>query len=415
MVKKTFLALALAAAAVAGFAAAPPTIIWDGPDLDRARQAMAAGDPVWGGLRTELIAAADKALAVKPGSVLDKELTAPTGDKKDFLSWAIYWWPDPAKPDGRPYIGKDGQTNPEAVGSKTDAAAASAMLRHTPTLALGYFYIGNRAYADHAAAFLRKWFVDPATRMNPNFDYGEVRPGHNDERGTYTGMIIFSFRMHLILDSLALIRDSGSWSAADEAAFRNWLSEYLGWLDRSPLAKRAKLSSNNHATYFAGHLAMIQLYLGDPAAARATVEAAFARSFAPQFGDDGIQRHELKRTLSFSYSTMNMRGWLNLAVIGEKTGFDAWRFQTPAGVGLRRALLFFAPFADPETPWPHTQIKKLDRKPLWEPMVRAARHYPEEPVFRTAVEQLDRQPSIQLEKLYFPWFAHDGSPAGASY
>jgi len=30
------------------------------------------------------------------------------------MSLAPYFWPDPSKPDGLPYLRKDGQTNPEA-------------------------------------------------------------------------------------------------------------------------------------------------------------------------------------------------------------------------------------------------------------------------------------------------------------
>src|SRR5262245_26321142 len=43
------------------------------------------------------------ALARKPVSVMDKEIAPPSGDKHDYMSQAPYWWPDPAKPDGRPY------------------------------------------------------------------------------------------------------------------------------------------------------------------------------------------------------------------------------------------------------------------------------------------------------------------------
>ena len=56
---------------------------------------------------------ATEALAQKPLSVMDKGVTPPSGDKHDYMSQAPYWWPDPSKADGRPYIRKDGQRNPE--------------------------------------------------------------------------------------------------------------------------------------------------------------------------------------------------------------------------------------------------------------------------------------------------------------
>ena len=50
---------------------------------------------------------------MKPPSVMDKGVTPPSGDKHDYMSQAPYWWPDPTKPDGSPYIRKDGERNPE--------------------------------------------------------------------------------------------------------------------------------------------------------------------------------------------------------------------------------------------------------------------------------------------------------------
>ena len=56
---------------------------------------------------------AKAALAIKPMSVMDKTITPPSGDRHDYMSQAPYWWPDPAKSDGKPYIRKDGERNPE--------------------------------------------------------------------------------------------------------------------------------------------------------------------------------------------------------------------------------------------------------------------------------------------------------------
>ena len=56
---------------------------------------------------------AKTALALKPMSLMDKAITPPSGDKHDYMSLAPYWWPDPSKPDGKPYIRKDGERNPE--------------------------------------------------------------------------------------------------------------------------------------------------------------------------------------------------------------------------------------------------------------------------------------------------------------
>jgi hypothetical protein len=56
---------------------------------------------------------ADRALRFEPVSVMDKKIAPPSNDMHDYVSMAPYWWPDPTKPNGLPYVRKDGQTNPE--------------------------------------------------------------------------------------------------------------------------------------------------------------------------------------------------------------------------------------------------------------------------------------------------------------
>src|SRR3954463_14948831 len=56
---------------------------------------------------------ADKALDYKLVTVMDKPSTPPSGDKHDYMSLSPYWWPDKSKPDGKPFIRKDGEINPD--------------------------------------------------------------------------------------------------------------------------------------------------------------------------------------------------------------------------------------------------------------------------------------------------------------
>src|SRR6478735_632913 len=60
-----------------------------------------------------LAAAAMKRAPVSLRSVALPAFAAKTGAVPgDFLSMGDYWWPDPAKPDGLPYIRRDGESNP---------------------------------------------------------------------------------------------------------------------------------------------------------------------------------------------------------------------------------------------------------------------------------------------------------------
>src|SRR5215212_7048777 len=55
---------------------------------------------------------ADALLNMKLLSVMDKAFTPVSGNKHDYMSQAPYFWYDSTKPNGRPYIRRDGQHNP---------------------------------------------------------------------------------------------------------------------------------------------------------------------------------------------------------------------------------------------------------------------------------------------------------------
>ena len=93
-----------------------------------------------------LEADAKKALAITPMSVMDKAVTPPSGDRHDYMSQAPYWWPDPSKPDGKPYIRKDGERNPE-ISKITDRDNLGRLGDAVTTLSLAYAYTGREAYA----------------------------------------------------------------------------------------------------------------------------------------------------------------------------------------------------------------------------------------------------------------------------
>src|SRR5580693_6965428 len=92
--------------------------------------------------RESLIKAADRALETKAVSVMDKTKTPPSGDKHDYLSQAPYWWPDPSKPNGLPYIRKDGVRNPEINGI-TDHTHMAHVAADSQTLALAWYFTGD--------------------------------------------------------------------------------------------------------------------------------------------------------------------------------------------------------------------------------------------------------------------------------
>ena len=174
-------------------------------------------------------AAAERALALGPFSVMQKARVAPSGDKHDFLTLAPYWWPDPTKPGGLPYIRRDGEVNPESKRD-TDDGPFAQMATTVTTLAAAFRETRDERFAARAALLLRVWFLDPPTRMNPNLDYGQGVPGRNTGRGEG---IIATRRLVDIVDAARLLAGSPSWTARDRERFQAWCAAYATWLQTS--------------------------------------------------------------------------------------------------------------------------------------------------------------------------------------
>src|ERR1700744_3821122 len=111
-----------------------------------------------------LLADADKTLTTGPYSVtFNKAKLAPSGNPHDYVSQAPYWWADPSKPDGKPYIRKDGERNPEIYQIHDDSQMGE-MSQAVKKLGLVYYFTGNEKYAQKAAELMNIWFVKADTR-----------------------------------------------------------------------------------------------------------------------------------------------------------------------------------------------------------------------------------------------------------
>jgi len=106
-----------------------------------------------------------------------------TGDKHDYASYSRYWWPDPNKSDGLPYIRRDGETYPNSQSPKeSDRPRIGEFGVNTEILGLAYYITGEEKYAQKAAELIRVWFLDSLTYMNPNVNHAQCRLGHNNGR-----------------------------------------------------------------------------------------------------------------------------------------------------------------------------------------------------------------------------------------
>ncbi len=318
---------------------------------------------------------ANRALNFTPLSVLEKPKAGASGDKHDYLSQAPYFWPDPAKPDGLPYIRKDGQRNPESGAAHSDAPRMAGMADAAETLALAYYFTGRERYAAHASKVLRVWFLNPATRMNPNFNQAQAIPGVNNGRGI--GMIE-SRSLMPVCDAVGLLAGSTNWTKADDDGMQQWLGEFLHWAQTSANGRDEQAAKNNHGSWYDAQVAHYALFVGNTNLARQIIFSAQTNRIARQIKMDGTQPLELARADSFSYSRFNLQALFEVATLGEQVGVDLWHYQTPGGASLRKALDYLLPYAEqPEKPWPY-EVGKKETRSLDAVLRKAAAVYQDE-------------------------------------
>jgi Alginate lyase len=299
-----------------------------------------------------LLAEAEKSIKRGPYSVVDKQKVPASGDKHDYYSLGPYWWPTPGKPNGEPYSRKDGNINPERDGSAFDASSLIALTRDVATLSLAYYYSGDRRYSAHAALLVRTWFLNPATRMNPNLAYAQAVPGISAGRAEG---IIDAHRFMPIIESVGLLASSGAISPNEQKALELWFGDLVTWMASSPTGKQERAKKNNHGIYYDLLMSHFALFARRSDVTKAVVNAFAADRIATQFAVDGSLPEELTRTRSWHYTHWTLLATSQLAGLGECVGLDLWKFRTADGRGLRRSLDWLARYAGPGNKWPYPE------------------------------------------------------------
>jgi hypothetical protein len=327
----------------------PATVLLDGARLAGIRASLQhhPSASLSAALHT-LTKSADAQLSAGPWSVTDKKQTAPSGSKHDYLSQAPYWWPSaqktPGNPRGCPYVQRDGQRNPEA-DQISDHAEQGKAWTAIHDLALAWYYTGNARYAARAELDARTWFINPATKINPNLTYAQVIPCDRAVHGT--GIIDASEALPQLLDGFALLDTAApGWSASDTAAIKSWLGDLLTWSRTSPQGTAETAAANNHGTYKDLLDASIAVYIGQTSLAQSIVSGARATRIDNQITADGSQPLELARTRSWHYSNFDVTAYCRLTATGRRVGVNLWTYVNPRGGSIDKAIDFLIPAAE---------------------------------------------------------------------
>ncbi len=329
--------------------------VFDSNVLKQKKDAVANNDKSLSRSFKQLVKDADKAMAFGPVSVMEKVNVPPSGDKHDYMSLAPYFWYDSSKPNGLPYMRRDGVTNPEVKEYK-DKDYLPKLCEYVETLGLAYYFTGEEKYAAHAADLVRTWFIDTATKMNPNLNYGQAIKGRNDGRGAG---LIDTRHLIKVISGIGLISDSKAWKKEDEAALKTWFASFLNWMETSANGRDELDAGNNHGVWYDAQRISMAAYLGNRDKVKEIVQSATNRLDA-QLDKDGFFPQELARTISEHYSAFVLDAFFTIAQVANNAGVNFYDVKTASGKSLKMAFDTHKPFFTEEKSWTGEQIKPFD-------------------------------------------------------
>ncbi len=316
----------------------------------RAAASLLTGADVAGLDRERILSRARGAMGGPAPSLASSRATRSEGGPNDFYSEGDYWWPDPTKPDGRPYLRRDGESNPDAFFAHR--TAMREMRDSVAALSAAFKITRDERYAERAVRLLKTFFLDPATRMAPHFRYAQAIPGVSTGRGV--GIID---GLHLIEIPKAVNSLTGSKALTSElrAGLSRWFGEMTEWMATHPNGLDEAKAENNHSVAYFLQLAVFADFASDTERV-ALSRRRFKETLLPlQLAPDGSFPRELARTKPYGYSVFQLEIVVALCHVLSSEKDDLWRLQLSEGRSVRQAMQFLYPYLADKSKWPYAK------------------------------------------------------------
>ena len=296
--------------------------------------------------KTRVLKYAEIYLKEKPITVTSSFSNRSAGTIHDFYSEGDYWWPDPEHTE-RPYIRKDGMTNPDNFTAHREAMIRFSQI--SGALGSAYILTKDQKYANQLALHLQAWFINEGTKMNPNLLYAQAIKGIATGRGIG---IIDTIHLIEVTKAIQAIQDSNALSKSDLTIIKLWFSNYLNWLTTHEYGIAERDNGNNHSVCWTMQVAAFADLIKD------TKTMDFCRNFYKttllpnQMDKDGSFPLELKRTKPYGYSLFNLDAMTSICQILSTKQDNLFDYTTKDGRNLELGIKFMVPYIENKSVWP---------------------------------------------------------------
>lgn len=333
---------------------------------------------------------ADAYVKEAPRTITSSHSDRSPGGVHDFFSEGDYWWPDPKNPNG-PYIRRDGESNPGNFVAHREALIRLSLM--VPALAVAWKVTGKRLYAAKAREHLVAWFVDPATKMNPNLRYAQAIQGITKGRGTG---IIDTVHLVEVTKAAKVLEAANVWSSPSEReAVRGWFREYLDWMATSKNGIEERDAKNNHGSCWVLQAAAFASFVGDKERLDFCAERFRSKLIPDQVAGNGSLPLELARTKPYSYSLFDMDILAGICQVLSAEGEDLWKFSTSDGRNMEKVIAYMAPFIADKRKWPKPpDVEYFDDLPVRQPSLLFGGIAYRKPEWIELWKRLDPEPKV---------------------
>ncbi|KAG6836432.1 hypothetical protein H0H93_008074 [Arthromyces matolae] len=268
--------------------------------------------------------------------------------QRSILRWAIYsarrgpWiWKECN------YVRRDGQFNPD-TRLVNDAGNFQALADSVLYNALAFAITTNgtkgtsSSYSLNVVNFIKIWFLNAETKMNPNLNYGQMQRGPTGQSGSRKGILDMKC-MTKIVNAIEILRKTNckDWTSDLDNQMKSWTTQYIRWLETANISLAEKVAPNNHGTFWYNQVAALKILIGDKAGALNVTNTYFASQYLSQITSDGEQPLEAARTRPYHYRAYNIAAMITNARLSAYVGNPSvWNQTTSTGSTIQTALDF---------------------------------------------------------------------------
>jgi Alginate lyase len=338
-------------------------------------------------LRNQVMKEAAWAMQQEPITVTAASSTRSAGGKHDFFSEGDYWWPNPKSADS-PYVQRDGMTNPDNF-----VAHRHAMIRLSKivgALASAYMLSKDEKYFQYALKHCNAWFVDTATRMNPNLLYAQAIKGRFTGRGIG---IIDTIQLIEVVQGLIAIWEVRGLDNDILAGIRNWFAEYLQWLTSHKYGQDEMNAANNHGTCWVMQVAVFAKFTENQRLLQFCKERYKNVLLPNQMDTDGSFPQELRRTKPYGYSLFNLDAMATICQVLSTAKDNLWNYETTGGKSIKKGIEFLYPYVADKSKWPFQKdVMYWGHWPVAQPFLVFGANAFENQVWLNKWKELDHKP-----------------------